>query len=112
MYIICLHLDDVIIPWESTNGTNFVAQIFLDSRLQYESLEDLMDFLAFLVQKLWQNKQKLIREIPENYSASSWINWGLLAITSAPETLGGRSRALKQGFPTFFAARTSLSEHS
>jgi len=27
-----------------------------------------MDFLAFLVQKLWQNKQKLIREIPWNYS--------------------------------------------
>jgi len=36
-------------------------KVFLDSWLQYESLEGLMDFL---VQKLWQNKQKLIREIP------------------------------------------------
>jgi len=33
-------------------------KVFLDSRLQYESLEGLMDFLAFLVQKLRQNKQK------------------------------------------------------
>jgi len=39
-------------------------KIFVDSRLQYESLEGLMDFLAFLVQTLQQNKQKLIREIP------------------------------------------------
>ena len=31
---------------------------------KYGSLEGLMDFLAFLVQKLWQNKQKLVREIP------------------------------------------------
>jgi len=38
--------------------------VFLDSRLEYESLEGLMDFLAFLVQKLWQNQQKLIRGIP------------------------------------------------
>ena len=62
---ICLHLDDDVIPWESNNRADFVAQLFLDSRLQYESLEGLMDFLAFLVQKLWQNKQKLIREAPE-----------------------------------------------
>jgi len=39
-------------------------KVFVDSRLQYESLEGLMDFLAFLVQKLRQNKQKLITEIP------------------------------------------------
>jgi len=25
---ICLHLDDVIIPWESTNRADFVAQSF------------------------------------------------------------------------------------
>jgi len=58
---ICLHLDD---DWESNNPSDFVVQSFLDSRLQYESFEGLMDFLAFLVQKLWQNKHKLIREIP------------------------------------------------
>jgi len=51
---ICLHLDDIIIPWKSNNQTNFAAQSFLESRLQYESLEGLMDFLASLVQKLWK----------------------------------------------------------
>jgi len=31
---ICLHLDDVIIPWESTDRVNFMAQTFyLDLRL-------------------------------------------------------------------------------
>jgi len=35
-------------------------KFFLDSRLQYKSLEGLMDCLAFLVQTLWQNKQKII----------------------------------------------------
>ena len=44
-------------------------KFFLDSRPQYESLEGLVDFLAFLVQELWQNKQKLITEIPWHYSA-------------------------------------------
>jgi len=28
-----------------------LAQIWLDSRLEYEALEDLIDFLAFLVPK-------------------------------------------------------------
>jgi len=60
-------------------------KVLLDSRLQYEFLEGLMDFLAFLVQKLWQ---KLIRESPYNYSAYSPMIWGLLAITWAPETPG------------------------
>ena len=58
---ICLHLDYVIILWELANRDDFAAQNVLDSRLQYE---DLMDFLAFVVQKLWQNKQILMREIP------------------------------------------------
>jgi len=92
---ICLHLDDVIIPRESTNRADFVVQSFLDSRLQYQSLEGLMNFLVFLVQKLRQNKQKLIREIPTNLLGNSYKIWGILAITLAPETLGGRSRALK-----------------
>jgi len=33
-------------------------KVFLDSRLPYESLEGLMDFLAFLVQNLWQTSKK------------------------------------------------------
>ena len=74
-------------------------KVFLDSGLQYESLEGLIDLPAFLVEKLWQNKQKLIREIPGNYSAYSHVNWGLLAITWAPEKPGSRSRALKIHIP-------------
>jgi len=30
---ICLHLDDVIIPWVATNRAYFVAQNFFGSRL-------------------------------------------------------------------------------
>jgi len=59
-----------------------------------------MDFLAFLVQTLWQNKQKLIRKIPGNCSAYSPGNWGVLAITWAPETPGSWSRALQLHIPT------------
>jgi len=37
---ICLHLDDVIITWESTNRAHFVAKsFFFDFRLHYQSLE-------------------------------------------------------------------------
>jgi len=97
---ICLHLDNDVIPWESNNPTDFVTQkFFLDSRLQYESSEGLMDFLAFLVQKLWQNKQKLTREIPLTYSVMSSMILGLLALTWAPETLGSRSRPLQLHIP-------------
>jgi len=58
---ICLHLDDVIIRgifvyiWMTSSSGNRTIEpmswhkVFLDSRLQ--SLEGLMDFLAFLFQK-------------------------------------------------------------
>jgi len=62
--IFCLQLDYDVISWESNNPSDFVAESFFDSRLQYESLEGLIDFLAFLVQKIWQNKQKITRGIP------------------------------------------------
>jgi len=74
-------------------------KVFFDSRLQYESLEDLMDFLAFLVQKLWQKKQKLIREIHWTYSAMSSMIWGLLALTLASEMVRSRSRPLQLHIP-------------
>jgi len=41
-------------------------KVFVKSRLLRESFEGLMDFLAFLVQKLWKNKQKKIMGIPIN----------------------------------------------
>jgi len=62
----CLHLDDDVISWELNKPSDFVAESFFDSKLEYESLEGLMNCLAFLVQKLWQNKQKIIRGIPTN----------------------------------------------
>ena len=63
-------------------------KVFLDSRLQYESLEGLMDFPAFLVQKLRQNKQKIIRGIPTNSLGNPYKIRGLSALTWAPETPG------------------------
>jgi len=41
------------LPGSQTIHQILWLKVFLDSRLQYESLEGLMDFLAFLVQKLW-----------------------------------------------------------
>jgi len=92
---ICLHLDDVIISWEPTSQADFVAQRFLDSRLQYVFLEGLMDFLAFLVLTFRQTKQILIRGIPTSSLGISCQIRGLSAITLAPETQGSRSRALQ-----------------
>jgi len=60
-------------------------KVFLDSRLQYESTEGSMDFIAFLVQTLRQNRQKLIRGIPTGSPGDYYMISGLLAITLAPE---------------------------
>jgi len=48
---ICLHLDDIIIPGSRLIEQILWLKVLLDSRLQYESLGALMDFLAILVQK-------------------------------------------------------------
>jgi len=61
---ISIHWDNDVTFGESNRPSDLVTRSFLDSRLQYESLEGLMDFLAFLVQKLWPNFRVLIREIP------------------------------------------------
>jgi len=62
----CLHLDDVITPGSRPIEPLSWLKLLLDSRLQYESLDlkGFIDFVAFLVQKLWQNNRILIREIP------------------------------------------------
>jgi len=79
---ICLHLDNDVTSGESNHQSDLMTRsFFLDSRLQYESLKGLMDFLAFLVQKLWPNFRILIMKIPWNYSAMSSKIWGLLALT-------------------------------
>jgi len=54
-------------------------KVLLDSKLQYESLEDVMDFLAFLVQTLWPNFWKLIRGIPSDSLGDYYKISGLLA---------------------------------
>jgi len=61
---ICMHLDNDVSSCESNHPSDLVTRSFLDSRLQYESLEGLMDFLAFLVQTLWPDFRILIRKIP------------------------------------------------
>jgi len=61
---ICFHLDDIIVPWEPTNQTDFVVQSFFGFYATILVFRGFDGLLAFLVQKLWQNKQKLIGEIP------------------------------------------------
>jgi len=46
---ISIHWDNDVTSWESNYPSDLVTRSFLDSRLQYESLEGVMDFLAFLV---------------------------------------------------------------
>jgi len=54
-----------------------------------------MDFLAFLVLKLWPKYCKLIREIPTNPQGNSLNIWNFLTILSDPEMLESRLRVLK-----------------
>jgi len=60
-----------------------------------------MDFLAFLVQKLWKNKQKSFRVILTNSLGNPYKIRGLSAITWGPETPGSRSRPLKLHIPAY-----------
>ena len=41
---ISMHLDNDVISGESNHPSDLVTRRFLDSRLQYKSLEGLMDF--------------------------------------------------------------------
>jgi len=61
---IYVHWDNDLTSGESNHPSDLVTRSFLDSRLQYETIEGLMDFLAILVQKLWPIFWILIREIP------------------------------------------------
>jgi len=95
----CKHFDNDVTSGSQTIHQILWLEVFLDCKLQHESLEGLMEFPGFLVQKLWQNQQKLIREIRRNHSAMSLMIWGPLAPTSAPETLGSPSRPLQLHVP-------------
>jgi len=51
----CGYFDDVI--W--SNKPILWLKVFLDSRLEYESLEPLIEFLAFMIQKLRQKNSNI-----------------------------------------------------
>jgi len=52
--------------WMMTSypGSRKIHQVFLDSRLQYESLEGLMDFLAFLFKSYGKTSKKQLGGSP------------------------------------------------
>jgi len=78
---VCLHLDDVNILWELTNRADFLAQILLDFigvKTTIGVVGGLIDFVAFLVQTLWQNNRISIKDIPgksPRYLQTFWNFW-------------------------------------
>jgi len=48
-------------PWTPIQWANILAQVFVETRLSYESLEPLIGFLAYLDQKLCHKKQKVVK---------------------------------------------------
>ena len=73
-------------------------KILLDSKIQYESLKGLINFLVCLVKKLWQNKRTLIREIPTNTLGKSCINWGLFDLNFATRNARKSIKASKNSY--------------
>ena len=53
-------LAQVAWPWAQLLGQSVSLKFSLETRLESESFEPLIDFLAFLVQKLWSKINKLI----------------------------------------------------
>jgi len=58
------YFNDVIIR---SHAPIFWLVVFLDSRLHYESLEPVIKFLAFPVQKLGQKYSKYVRNVPRAF---------------------------------------------
>ena len=81
-------------PGSQPNKSISWLKVLLHSRLWYESFEGLIDFLAFLVKKSWQNNIILIQETPAN-PLGNCLFYVVLAITLAPEMLESQSRARK-----------------
>jgi len=59
----CGYFDDVIIRY---NEPILSLKVFFDSRLEYESSDPLVEFIAFPVQKLCQKKSKHFRNFLRN----------------------------------------------
>ena len=70
-------------------GQSVSLKFSLETRLESDSFEPLIDFLAFLVQKLWSKINKLI-----NYPISQ-IFLLTFIITFEPETLAGHPKYQK-----------------
>jgi len=62
------YFNDVIIR---SHAPIFWLAVFLDSRLKCGSLEPLIKFLAFLVQKFGQKYSKYVRNVPRAFSEFS-----------------------------------------
>jgi len=54
-----LFLAEVIGPGPELKERRISLEFLLETRLKSESFEPLIDFLTFLVQKLWQNLGKI-----------------------------------------------------
>jgi len=70
-------------------GQSVSLKFSLETRLESDSFKPLIDFLAFLVQKLWSKINKLI-----NYPISQ-IFLLTFIITFEPETLAGHPKYQK-----------------
>jgi len=74
----------------------------MDPQLRSPALEGLIDFLTFLVPKLWPKRLKSIRVIAANPLGINQLIYGFLAMILAPETLESRSRAFKTRVMAYF----------
>jgi len=63
---ICLHLDDVNIPWKLTNRADFVAQSFFGLEAIIRGFRGFDGLSSVSGSKVMAKKQKLIREIFNN----------------------------------------------
>jgi len=76
----------VVWPRSQPLGKSVSLKFSLETRLKSESFEPSIDFLAFLVQKLWSKINKLI-----NYL----ISWLVKYLTFEPETPAGHPKYQK-----------------
>ena len=76
-------------PRAQSLGQNVSLKFSMETRLESESFEPLIDFLVFLVQKLWSKINKL------NNQLISQIFLLINIITFEPETPAGRPKYQK-----------------
>ena len=82
-------------------GQSFSLKFSLETRLESESFEPLIDFLAFLVQNLWFRINKLINYLISQICLLTYIT------TFEPETLAGHPKYQKTRIVAKFPVKTS-----